>query len=605
MGNFPFPMKIRFPLGVVLFLGVAALAARAQESFDTWAERIAADWVRGNPQGATSSQYFSGPEQDALDRKLSASIVTTGLPIDPVVREARVAEAKKILAQLATFDRAKLTPTQRLSAAWMDSNLSQFVAAAPLADHTFVFEQFYGLHVSLVNFLTQTHPIRNPRDVENYLARLRQVATQLEIGMAETRQQESKGIILPRFLLDAAIGQLDRLLEPKPEQNVLVTSLDERAAKLKNVSADERAAAVAEVAKIVSKDVIPAFARVRTLLTGQLQEAKDDAGLWRLPRGAEAYASALRGSTTTNLTSAEIHAIGLSEVTRIEGQMDKLLRDLGYAEGPVQARFDKMSDSLRPPAEPDPRPKLVEEYARIVRDAEKRSESLFDLRPKAPVEVRREPVFTEKNMAAHYSGPARDGTRPGVFWIPLPEPRENSIWTGAGMKSVSYHEAVPGHHFQIALSQELTDVPRFRQYRAFGSSSAFAEGWGLYAERLAAEAGWYDGDPQGRLGQLNMELFRARRLVVDTGLHAMHWTRQQAIAYGIPASEVERYVAIPGQACSYKIGELEILRQRAKAQEKLGAKFSMKEFHNVVLRTGNVPLDVLGQAIDDWIAAAK
>src|SRR5471032_449222 len=300
-------MKTRFPLGVFLFLGVAALAARAQESFDAFAERVAANWVRGNPQFATGAQYFSGAEQDALDRQLSGRIVTSGLPIDPLVRDARVAEAKKILTQLAAFDRTKLTPTQRLSAGWMESNLQQFVAAAPVADDTFVFEQFYGLHVTLVNFLTQTHPIRNPRDIENYLARLRQVAGQLDLGIAETRRQDAKGIILPRFLLDAVIGQLDRLLEPSPEKNVLVTSLDERAAKLKNVSADERAAAVTEATKIVSKEIIPAFTRVRTMLSAQLQEAKDDAGLWRLPNGAEAYAVALRGSTTTNLTAEEIH----------------------------------------------------------------------------------------------------------------------------------------------------------------------------------------------------------------------------------------------------------------------------------------------------------
>ncbi len=598
-------MKLRFLLGLVLSLGLDVLAARAQESFDAFTERVAADWVRGNPQGATASQYFFGAEQDAIDRKLDARFVTSGLPIDPVLRDARVAEARKILAQLATFDRAKLTPVQRLSAGWMESSLHQFVSAAPLVDHQFVFEQFYGLHVTLVNFLTQTHPLRNPRDVENYLARLRLVASQLDLGVAETKKQEAKGIILPRFLLASAIGQLDRLLEPAPEKNVLVTSLEERTAKLKNVSADERAGALAEATKIVGRDIVPAFTRVRTLLSAELQEAKNDAGLWRLPHGAEAYAVALHGSTTTNLTAEEIHAIGLRQVAQIEGEMDKLLRELGYTEGSVQARYDKMSDSLRPPAEPDPRPKLVEEYTRIVRDAEKRAESLFDLRPKAPVEVRREPAFTEKTAAAHYSAPARDGTRPGVFWIPLPEARENSIWTGAGMKSVTYHEAVPGHHFQNALAQELPDMPRFRQYRAFGGSSAYGEGWGLYAERLAAEAGWYDGDPQGRLGQLDLELFRARRLVVDTGLHAKHWTRQQAIDYGIPASEVERYVAIPGQACSYMIGELEILRLRAKAQQELGPKFSMKEFHNVVLRTGNVPLDVLGQAVGDWIAVAK
>jgi uncharacterized protein (DUF885 family) len=594
----------RTVFAAVLFATFVVVHPGAQESFDAFTERVAADWVRGVPELATRLQYFSGAEEDALDRQ-AVGYFARGLPIDPAARDARVSLAQRILAQLATFDRAKLTPAQRLSAGVIQSNLRNFVEAASLADHAFIFEQFGGLHVTLVNFLTQTHPIRNSRDIDNYLARLRLVGHELDLGIAETRKQEAKGIVLPRFLLQAALGQLDRLLEPRPAQNVLVTSLGERAARLPNVSASDRAGSVSAAETIVREQVVPAFGRVRALLVAQRLKATDDAGLWRLPRGAAAYAAALKGNTTTNLTADEIHAIGLREVARIEGEMDTRLRELGHVDGPVQARFERLTDSVRPPAEPDPRTTLVEEYARILRGAEQRSGALFDLRPKAPVEVRREPAFTEKTAAAHYSAPSPDGTRPGVIWIPLPEPRDNSIWTGAGMRSVIYHEGVPGHHFQIALAQELPDVPRFRQYSAFGQNTAFAEGWGLYAERLAAEAGWYDGDPIGRLGQLAAELFRARRLVVDTGLHAKHWTRQQAIDYGIQASEVDRYVAVPGQACAYMIGELEIVRLRAKAQQALGSKFSMKAFHDAVLRTGSVPLDVLGQAIDESIATAR
>jgi uncharacterized protein (DUF885 family) len=234
-----------------------------------------------------------------------------------------------------------------------------------------------------------------------------------------------------------------------------------------------------------------------------------------------------------------------------------------------------------------------------LRDAERRAQTLFDLQPKAPVRILREPPFTEKSAAAHYSAPASDGSRPGTVWIPLPGPTFNIL----EMRTLTYHEGVPGHHFQVALQQELPQIPRFRQKRVFGNLSSFTEGWALYSEQLAAEAGWYDGDPKGRLGQLYDELFRARRLVVDTGLHAKHWTRQQAIDYGISAAEVERYVAMPGQACAYKIGELEILKQRAKTQSALGQKFSMKEFHNLVLQTGSVPLTVLGQVVDDYIAS--
>lgn len=215
--------------------------------------------------------------------------------------------------------------------------------------------------------------------------------------------------------------------------------------------------------------------------------------------------------------------------------------------------------------------------------------------------MRRVPPFTEKTAAAHYTAPARDGTQPGVFWAPLPGPRFKML----NMRTLTYHEAIPGHHFQIALIQELPDLPRFRQDRIFGGNSANAEGWALYAEQLAVEHGWYEGDIPGRLGQLEAELFRAKRLVVDTGLHALRWTRQQAIEYGVPAHEVERYVVIPGQACAYKIGQLKMLELRARARRELGDRFDLRQFHNTVLRAGVVPLSVLESVVDDWIAATR
>jgi uncharacterized protein (DUF885 family) len=277
------------------------------------------------------------------------------------------------------------------------------------------------------------------------------------------------------------------------------------------------------------------------------------------------------------------------------------LRQLGYAEGNIQERITKLEAASQPPREPDPRPALLARFEEILKDAQTRAGLIFDLRPKAPVVVKREPPFTEKNAAAHYTAPAPDGSRTGVFWVPLPGP----AFRICEMRTLLYHEAVPGHHFQIALQAEMTRLPRFRRDRVFGSISAHGEGWALYAEQLAAESGWYEGDPKGQLGQLNAELFRARRLVVDTGLHAMHWTRQQAIDYGISASEVERYVVTPGQACSYKIGQLRILELRAKARSALGEAFSLKQFHNLLLRTGSVPLGVLGQVINDYIQSAK
>jgi uncharacterized protein (DUF885 family) len=237
---------------------------------------------------------------------------------------------------------------------------------------------------------------------------------------------------------------------------------------------------------------------------------------------------------------------------------------------------------------------------KILRDAQKRSESLFDRRPKAAVVAQPYPRFREANAAASYNGPSPDGSRPGTIQIPLRPER----LTKFGLRTLIYHEGVPGHHFQIALQTEDPSLPKFRQLRAFGGISALSEGWGLYAERLAAESGWYNDDTEGLLGQLDAELFRARRLVVDTGIHTQHWTRQQAIDYGIEASEIERYVVNPGQACSYMMGELKILELRDKARKALGDKFSFYQFHNTVLSTGTVPLELLERQVDNYIRAS-
>jgi uncharacterized protein (DUF885 family) len=233
-----------------------------------------------------------------------------------------------------------------------------------------------------------------------------------------------------------------------------------------------------------------------------------------------------------------------------------------------------------------------------VRDAERRCETLFDLRPKAPVKVQPVPTFSENDIAANYNPPAQDGSRPGIIQYP----RRPNQMSKFGLRTLAYHEGVPGHHFQLALQTENKDLPRFMQLSAFGFISAAGEGWALYAERLATESGWYEGDVEGRLGQLSDELFRARRLVVDTGIHAMRWTRQQAIDYGVEPSEIDRYIVWPGQACSYMVGQLKILELREKAQTALGSRFSIREFHNVVLGSGSVPLQVLERQVDTYIA---
>jgi len=568
------------------------LCAQAAPDFDRWAEGLALERMRAEPTLATLRQYLPAAEQQLLDASLT--------PNTREQRAARIAAAKAGLQQLAAFDRSSLSAQQRTSAAVVEWSLRSTVDGEPFDDFDFVFNQFRGLHVSLVNFLSQSHPIRNERDIANYLARLQQVAGQIDTGIARAREAAGRGFLMPRFITEAALGQFERFLADPAGRNVLVLSLAQRADKLTGLPAEARAKALVEAEKITGESVMPAFRRAQALLKEQLPKTSDDAGLWRLAGGDKAYAFELRRNTTTDYTPAQIHAIGLAEVARIEGEMDGLLKQLGYQDGSVKDRMVRLDADLQP-KEADPRPALLARYESLLRDAEKRSKLIFDITPKAPVVVRREPLFTEKTAAAHYSAPAKDGTLPGIFWAPLPGP----VFRMTNMRTLTYHEGVPGHHFQIALQQETESLPRYRRDGVFVGGSAYSEGWALYSEQLAAENGWYEGDIAGRLGQLDAELFRAKRLVVDTGLHAMKWTRQQALDYGIPVAEVERYVVMPGQACAYKMGMLHILDVRAKAQQALGAKFDMKKFHNLVLQTGNVPLAVLSQVVGDWVAAQQ
>ena len=553
--------------------------------------------MRASPQLATRSQYFSGGEQDGLDRQLSM-IGEWDWAFGSKPLTDRAAQAKRGLEALDRFNTASLTPSQRTSAAVIRWSLEDVVRQAEFPHYRYVLDQFNGFQLDLINALTQSHPIRRARDVENYLARLTLVAGRVDEAIAEARAAQVAGVLPPRVIIQRMIEQLDGFLKTPARENVFVTTLATRIASMTEpVPDDVRASSISAAEKTVGDAIIPAYQRIRAMLQEQLPMATDDAGVWRLPRGAEYYAAQLATYTNTRLTADDIHAIGLREVARIEGEMDGILRQLGYANGTVNERYRQLEAAVQPKGPGDPRPQILADAEKWVRDAEKRAALVFDKTPRAPVEVRREPAFSEKTAAAHYTDPASDGSRPGIYYLPLP----GAPYELVRMRSLAYHEAVPGHHFQIAMQQEA-DLPRYRRLLVFGGSSAFIEGWGLYAERLADENNWYEGDPQGRLGFLQMQLLRARRLVVDTGIHAKRWTRQQVIDYGITPQEADRYIAWPGQACAYMIGQLRIIELREKARMALGDRFSIKAYHNLVLETGSVPLEVLGQEVDRWIA---
>ena len=582
------------PLFLALCAALAPLSSAAAESFDEFIDRLTLEWVRLDPQAATERQFFTGAEQDALDRQLT--------PVSGEFIQQRAAMAGRVLAGLQHFDRRALSANQRVSAAMLQWQMEEVIGDAKYNDYNLPFNQIIGAQAGIISYMDNAHPLRNVRDAENYLARLEQIPALIEQLLVQARAREAKGIRPPDFILQATIGQMERLISPAPKDNLLVTSLGDRLAKLPTVSAAARGTFSAAAEKTVADAIYPAYRRAIEFLQSQQPKATSAAGLSRLPGGEEAYAYFLKKYTTTDLTAAQVHEIGLKEVARLEQEMDVIFKQLGLSEGSINQRFRQLvARSQFPGTEDEQRTRMLATYEQTIRDAEKRCETLFDIRPKAPVVVKREPAFSERNAAAHYTPPAKDGSRPGIFWAVLPELPFNTV----ALRTLAYHEAVPGHHFQFALQAERTDLPRFRSDAIFGFISAHGEGWALYAERLAAENNWYEGDPVGRIGQLGSALFRAKRLVVDTGLHTKQWTRQRAIDYGMPAAEVERYVVWPGQACSYKVGELKILALREKVKQALGAKFDLKQFHNLVLRTGGVPLAVLEQLIDDWVASIR
>jgi uncharacterized protein (DUF885 family) len=564
----------------------------ASPSIEKFFIDFTAEWMRSNPSGATSTRYFTGEEQNRFERQLT--------PETDAYRRSRIKLARQGLAELRKFDRVRLTETQRVSADLMEWQLNTIVREEPHLDYAFPLNQFNGANVNLIETMTVRHTVSSQRDAENYVAALGQVGMRMEEAITDARRLAGKNMIPPRFIVEATLTQMKRFIAAAPAQSPFVTTFEQKMNAITAISANERTRLRDEAGKIVESQIYPAWQKAIALLEPLVMRAGDDAGLWRFKDGSEAYAHFLRRFTTTDLTPDQIHEIGLREVARIEKEMDTILRELRRPAGSLKERIDKLRVDLGYPQTEEGRKLIMADVEQILRDAEKRSQSLFDQRPKAPVIAQPFPRFREANAAANYNGPAQDGSRPGIFQIPLRPER----MTKFGLRSLVYHETVPGHHFQIAFQAENTSLPRFRQIGAFGGISALVEGWALYAEKLAAESGWYQGDLEGRLGQLDSELFRARRLVVDTGIHAKHWTRQQAIDYGIEASEVERYVVNPGQACSYMIGELKIIELREKAKKALGDKFSLNQFHNTVLNTGTVPLEILERQVDAYIRAA-
>lgn len=464
--------------------------------------------------------------------------------------------------------------------------------------------QLSGSYRSVPDFLINQHSIANAADAEAYLARCIDFAVQLDNETGRIKADHAAGIIPPDFVIDRTLGQFDRIWAPAPGANGLTTNL---AAKTKDIPGDW----AARCAAVVKDRIYPAMRRQADELRAVRPRATHDAGVWRLPKGDEYYAYALRFATTTGMSAEEVHKLGLDRVAELSARADAIFKAQGMTKGTVAERMRALGKDPRflYPNTDAGKEKLIAELNAQMQAIQARLPEAFGRLPKAKVEIRRVPADIEDGATGgYYQIPALDGSRPGAYYINLRDTAENPSWT---LPTLTYHEASPGHHHQIALAQEAEGIPRLRRLPAY---SVYTEGWGLYAEQLADEMGVYENDPWGRLGYLQSYMFRAARLVADTGLHHYRWTREKGIQYynetlGTPEpsniTEIERYCVWPGQATSYMVGQTSWVRIREKAKATLGSKFDLRGFHDTALSAGAMPISVLESVIDRWVATQK
>ncbi len=472
--------------------------------------------------------------------------------------------------------------------------------------------QLTGPHLYLPRMMQTQHPLETRGDVEAYLSRLEAMGRVFDEVIETIGADAALGVTPPAFSLTGAANAIRGLTAPDAADHPLVTTLASKMEAIEDLTADERGQYATTAAERVEAVVYPAYARLAAALEGLVDQAGADAGIWRLGEQGEAYYQfTLDAYGGGGMSGDEIHELGLSEVARITAEMDALLKSIGLNDGSVSERMQQLAareDNVYPNTD-EGREDLLALLRQQVTDIDALAPDWFGALPKSDLEVRRIPVYEQDSApGGYYSGAPLDGSRPGIYWINLKDTADNPTHS---LRTLTHHEAVPGHHFQISLANEKEGMPLLRNMLSY---SEYTEGWALYAEKLAKEMGVYDGRPEEDLGRLQAEIFRAARLVVDSGLHAKRWTRGQAIDYMVSATgetrasvtrEIERYAAVPGQACAYKLGMLKMESLRARAEEELGEAFDIKEFHDEVLLTGAAPLGVLEAKINRWIEAQK
>ncbi|HWH17918.1 MAG TPA: DUF885 family protein [Allosphingosinicella sp.] len=556
--------------------------------------------LEDNPEGATGLGLDTGERAHLRGRLNDYSAAG---------RAKGLARAKAELAELRSIERSRLSPAAALDFDVVEYDLTRAIEGTERFPYgsaggrfsPYVISQLTGPYRSVPDFLDGQHPVQNQADAEAYISRLAQFDTALDQSLERQRADAARGVFAPDYILDTTLRQLRSLRDKPAAQTNLVSSLAQRA-RAAGLAGDY----AAQAERIVASEVFPALDRHIAFVTDLRGRATHDAGVWRLPDGEAYYAGALKAATTTDMNPDEIHRLGLEQVADLEARLDPILRAHGLTRGTAGERLAELNKdpSQLYPNTDEGRAALLAHLNRQIEAIYPRLPEAFATLPKAPVVVRRVPELIQAGApGGYYDSAPLDGSRPATYFINL---RDTFDRPKFGLATLTYHEAVPGHHLQVSLAQESEEIPLIRR---LGGYSAYSEGWALYAEQLADEMGMYEGDPLGRAGMLQSFLFRATRLVVDSGIHAKRWSREQAteyfisttgIARGRSQGEIDRYTVWPGQATSYKVGHIMWDRLRSEAKARLGPRFDLRDFHQVLLQ-GSVPLTILERLVNERI----
>ncbi|MBW8192584.1 DUF885 domain-containing protein [Neiella marina] len=587
-------------LAVIVFGGgIAAHEWYAEKpwSFRVFLDREVLKVVLDSPEGLSSLGFLESMGIKGHNAKLDDA--------SPEKTDALMAKMHDVHKVLVSYD--NLDKDQQLSYDIALYLLDSVIEGEKFRYHDYPVNQLFGVQNGYPSFMQAQHQVNDEQDADYYLSRLSAVGTKFEQVVQGLERRTERGILPPTFVIDRVLTEMTDFVNTPANENILYQSFETKLDAIEALPEATKADFLAQAEARIKADVYPAYELLINYFEKVKPQSNSDDGLWRLPNGLDAYNHALAFFTTTDYTAEQLHQLGLSEVDRIQADMLAILSEQGIdTSNGFTAAMEVLSERSEFYYEDsdEGRAQILADYQIILDEINEGLDDAFRIRPKAGLEVVRIPEFKEKTApGAYYQQPSMDGSRPGRFFANLYDIKATPKY---GMRTLAYHEGIPGHHFQIAIAMELEGLPFIRKMAPF---TAYIEGWALYSEQLAYELG-FQTNPYDNVGRLTAELFRAVRLVVDTGIHAKRWTREEAIAYMLAntgmaesdvVSEIERYIVMPGQATSYKVGMIKILELREKAKSQLGDKFDLRDFHDAVLKNGAVPLSVLEQIIDDYI----